>query len=607
MRQKSDQKNFHFQSPIAAMEEDAVVLELSANGDHEANASTRSSNIDHGWQKVTYPKRQRKTKPTDPVTHPGKAVPNGALNGAENVFRSLEQKSEDRRRKILEAQLAAANADDLDRSKLRNDNDDAEESYGEGVVENGKAEDAKKVKPKKPKKPKVTVADAATRMDANDLSAFLADISASFESQQEIQLMRFADYFGRAFSAVSAAQFPWVKMFRESTVAKLADIPLSHIPEPVYKTAVDWINNHSLEALGFFVLWSLDRILDDLVSQQADAKGSRRNVPQASSKSQVAIFIVLAMVLRRKPDVLVNLLPTLRENSKYQGHDKLPIVVWMAVQSCQGDLAVGLYAWACNLLPVVSGKSCNTQSRDLVLQLVERILSTPKARQVLVNGAVRKGERLIPPSAFEILVQVSFPASSARVKATERFEAVYPTLKEVAVAGSPGSKGMKQVSQQILSFAVKLAAECTPELSKEATGIVIWCLTQNPKCFKQWEEVYEEIIEASVAILKKLSEEWKEYSSKFSSLEPLRETLQNFRRKNEKALVREAGTAHHAAFKDADKYCKGVLRKVSRGSWCMRSVAFASLTLPMLLVLLSNSESLDWKKLSTVFSSEQSY
>ena len=43
-------------------------------------------------------------------------------------------------------------------------------------------------------------------------------------------------------------------------------------------------------------------------------------------------------------------------------------------------------------------------------------MSTPKARPVLVNGAVRKGERLIPPSAFETLIRVTFPTSSARVK-----------------------------------------------------------------------------------------------------------------------------------------------------------------------------------------------
>ena len=39
--------------------------------------------------------------------------------------------------------------------------------------------------------------------------------------------MRFADYFGRAFSAVNSSQFPWMKMFRESTVAKIAHV--SHI------------------------------------------------------------------------------------------------------------------------------------------------------------------------------------------------------------------------------------------------------------------------------------------------------------------------------------------------------------------------------------------
>jgi len=50
--------------------------------------------------------------------------------------------------------------------------------------------------------------------------------------------MRFADYFGRAFVAVSASQFAWAKMFKESTVSKMVDIPLCHIPEAVIKTAV---------------------------------------------------------------------------------------------------------------------------------------------------------------------------------------------------------------------------------------------------------------------------------------------------------------------------------------------------------------------------------
>ena len=42
------------------------------------------------------------------------------------------------------------------------------------------------------------------------------------------------------------------------------------------------------------------------------------------------------MVLRRKPDALTNALPTLRENPKYQGQDKLPVTVWMMAQVCGG-------------------------------------------------------------------------------------------------------------------------------------------------------------------------------------------------------------------------------------------------------------------------------
>ncbi|CAJ1938616.1 unnamed protein product, partial [Sphenostylis stenocarpa] len=165
------------------------------------------------------------------------------------------------------------------RSKQRPRNDDDEEEENvEHSAENGKVEE-KKVKQKRPKKPKVTLAEAAAKIDAADLGAFLVDIS-------DILMMRFADYFGRAFSAVTASQFPWVKLFKESTVAKVTDMPLSHISDAVYKTSIDWINQRSPEALSSFLLWSLDSILADLSSQQTVAKGSKKAVRQVASKSQ---------------------------------------------------------------------------------------------------------------------------------------------------------------------------------------------------------------------------------------------------------------------------------------------------------------------------------
>lgn len=38
------------------------------------------------------------------------------------------------------------------------------------------------------------------------------------------------------------------------------------------------------------------------------------------------------MTLRRKPDTLVNLLPKLRDNPRYQGQEKLPVLVWVIAQ-----------------------------------------------------------------------------------------------------------------------------------------------------------------------------------------------------------------------------------------------------------------------------------
>ena len=46
------------------------------------------------------------------------------------------------------------------------------------------------------------------------------------------------------------------------------------------------------EALGSFVLWSLDNIVADLASHQGVVKGYKKVVQQSSSKSQVPFEII---------------------------------------------------------------------------------------------------------------------------------------------------------------------------------------------------------------------------------------------------------------------------------------------------------------------------
>ncbi|ESW13895.1 hypothetical protein PHAVU_008G235400 [Phaseolus vulgaris] len=563
--------------------------------------NTAAKNNTNEWQTVSYQKRNRNNKKSS--SKQPLANDNFTADQSSDVFSSVERHSEERRRRLLESQIsAAAEAAGAAPSRLKQLSDDEDDGDAEpeaGAIQNGSSE-VKKAKQKKPKKPKVTVAEAASRISADELDTFLAEITASYESQQDIMMMRFADYFGRAFSSVSGAQFPWLKTFKESTIAKIVDIPLLHISEDIYKISTDWISHRSYEALGSFVIWSLDSILADITSHQGTVKGSKKVVQQSSSKSQVAIFVVLAMVLRRKPDVMISLLPIMKESKKYQGQDKLPVFVWVITQASQGDLVMGLYLWVSLLLPMLSAKSgCNPQSRDLILQLVERIITFPKARSILLNGAVRKGERVVPPWALDSLLRVTFPLPSARVKATESFEAVYPTIKEVALSGSPGSKALKHLAQQILILAIKAAGEANPDLSKEASDIFIWCLTQNPECYKQWDLLYMDNLEASIVVLRRLSGEWKEYFAKHTNLDPLRETLKSFCKKNEEAFANVDDGSSHALLKDADKYCKVILGRLSQGHGCMKSMAVFSVILAVGAVYMCQNMNLwDYNKLT---------
>lgn len=573
------------------MDENSAAIEAFLREEGIANFN---GDDDQGWQTVSYQKRSRRhpAKAPEIVSDPRRE----GFDSTTDVFRSIEQQSEERRRR-LEAQRAAVEPA-AENSAVKLSSEDglggSDVDAGDGVDNGGAV--VKAAKQKKPKKPKVTVAEAAAKIDDSDLAAFLADITASFESQPDILLMRFADYFGRAFASVSASQFPWLKTFKESSVAKIVDIPLSHISEAVYRTSTDWLSYRSSEELASFVRWSLDSVLADLAIHQGAAKGLKKMSHQAPSKSQIAIFVVLAMTLRRKPDVLISLMPIIRDDTKYQGQDKLPVIVWIIAQASQGDLVVGLFVWVHFLLPMLNSKSnCNPQSRDLVLQLVERILSAPKARPILLNGAVRKGERVVPPSALEFLMRAAHPAPSARVKATERFEAVFPTLKEIALSGSLGSKAMKQTTQQIFQFAVKAAGEeDIPDLSTEASSIFLWCLTQNPDCYKLWDNLYLDNLEASRLVLKKLTEEWKEHSVKHPTLEPLKVTIASFRQKNDKALVAAKDAARQACIRDADKHCKVLLGRLSRSHGCMKSMVLMSIALVVGVAVMSqNMESWD--------------
>lgn len=66
---------------------------------------------------------------------------------------------------------------------------------------------------------------------------------------------------------------------------------------------------------------------------------------------------------------------------------------------------------------------------------------------------------------------------------------------------------------------------------------------------------------------------------------------------NEKALAKGEDVGHHALLKEADKYCKAILARLSKGHGCMRSMLIVSAALAVGAAIMSQNESWDLGKL----------
>ncbi|CAM6089854.1 unnamed protein product [Calypogeia fissa] len=545
------------------------------NGLGVSTSGGGASSKDHGWQKVTNVKKQRRQAAKLAAGSAQADVVGGDSNkktsssSDSKVFEALESEAAERRarrkaRQEAAAAAAAAAGEDLSHSGEEEDSDGDDRVKANGSKTHD--EESKKVKVKKPRKPKVSVPEAAAAIDAADLATFLSGISESFETLPDVQLIRCADYFAHAFNPVTNEKFTWNKMLRESPVSKTIEVPYSSLPEPLVKTTSDWLSQRPTEALSKFAIWLLKELLDE--PQQ------KKGVSSSPSKPKVGVLVVLALLLRKKPDVLVQQAAIVRD--QFQGPDKLHTLAWAYGQAAQGDLVAGMALWVQNLLPLAVGKVSNPASRDIALQFIENVLLTNarKARTVLLNGATRKGERLVPPTALETIMKATFPSESAKTKATERFQAVYPLLKELALAGSLRSKATKPVAQQLLPLSLTIAAEDNEALQQEAISCFVWSLAQNSDCYKQWEKLHLENLKASTRILNRINGNWKENATRLTPLDDFKRTLQALSLKHKNALkVAEGDEELESELKTAESVTKSLLRKTSRFPACATATA----------------------------------
>ncbi|KAJ7529079.1 hypothetical protein O6H91_15G033400 [Diphasiastrum complanatum] len=555
-----------------------AVLEASNGGpSSSANGSISSG---HGWQKVTNPKKLRRQEKAKPGGGNALSIDEkGNPNGDWKVFQSLEKEAEDRRAR-RDARAASILNSEAHTSITANDGSDTERENH--VHPNGvHNEDAKKTKPVKLKKPKISVAEAAAAIDASHLTHFLLEIAELYRSLPDVQLMRCTDYFGRAFSSVGTAQFAWNKI-NKGPLSRVVEEPLCHLPEAVVKTVSEWLAERPAEAFPNFITWALTDVMEDGESHQGSQKGVKSLTSPSPGKTKVAVLLVLALVFRKRPETLLQQAAKIRSTSEFQGQEKLATLVWAYSQAAQGDLVIGMCLWVQNLLPLAVGKLSTPVSRDFTLQFVESIIlgNMKKTRPILFNAVSRKGERLVPPLALESVMRLAFPIESAKTKATERFLAIYPIVKELALAGSHRSKSTKPVAQQLLPFCLLAASEDVLNLRLEVCNIFRWCLSQNPDCYKQWEKLHLENLKGSTHVLEYLCLDWKESHAQLVPLNDIKRTMSALRAKHRSSLEHaKRDPEFEALLHRADNSCKALEKKLARVVIYVKAIAMIFCTL----------------------------
>ncbi|CAF2061741.1 unnamed protein product [Brassica oleracea] len=141
-------------------------------------------------------------------------------------------------------------------------------------------------------------------------------------------------------------------------------------------------------------------------------------------------------------------------------------------------------------------------------------------------------------------------------------------LISVTVLGSAGPIRFVAYEEDLVASVVDTALKC---YAREVANqhVYIKSVTENIDCCKHWDCLYKEILEASVAVHKKLVGESKEHSVKISSSQSsaltLNRTMKSFRLKKNNIIFQNGNGTKKLATKANQpntQICSGVVRRV---------------------------------------------
>uniref|UniRef100_A0A1J3FS14 Uncharacterized protein n=1 Tax=Noccaea caerulescens TaxID=107243 RepID=A0A1J3FS14_NOCCA len=187
----------------------------------ESETSTGSSDAGDVWETVVHRKHRQKKNSANLAAKGGvwdNIVPNENLANGDNVFGALMVASD------VEDESNCAGA------AARNEN------------------------------LTVSLPEAAAKIDPSELAKFLTKLLDDAWFLPTLQILKFYLFINEDLSKVS---FPWEHVFKETSLSTLLDVPISHIPKPVYDVSVEWIKTQPSETLAESAVWASDIILTD--------------------------------------------------------------------------------------------------------------------------------------------------------------------------------------------------------------------------------------------------------------------------------------------------------------------------------------------------------
>eukprot|EP00879_Flechtneria_rotunda_P009066 GHRR01009493.1.p1 GENE.GHRR01009493.1~~GHRR01009493.1.p1 ORF type:complete len:508 (+),score=247.18 GHRR01009493.1:366-1889(+) len=212
-----------------------------------------------------------------------------------------------------------------------------------------KASAPKPKPPNQPKKPKVSVAQVAQGLDISALQGFIAEAQQRYSTNEVAQVKAITD---RLLTALKEASWELNKLVTTKGIDAATAQPLSDIPHALTNALTSFIAGISEDALMQVVV----PLVNAVITEAAAAAGGGGASAGGTGKGKAGLSVMLAVVLRTRPQVLVQASSALRLAGKQlSGAGRLPLLLWVTNQAAAADPTVGVAVWVRLLLPQLLG------------------------------------------------------------------------------------------------------------------------------------------------------------------------------------------------------------------------------------------------------------